>query len=45
MFERVLTDLLVVLNQRWHQRQRRPLPLSVAHANQYFKQLWIVDAW
>jgi hypothetical protein len=44
MFERVLTDLLVVLNQRWHQRQRRPLPLSVAHANQYFKQLWIVDA-
>ena len=44
MFERVLTDLLVTLNQRWSQRKKRPLPLSVAHANQYFEQLWIVDA-
>jgi hypothetical protein len=24
MFERVLNDLLVVLNPRWHQRQQRP---------------------
>ncbi|WP_222427368.1 IS4 family transposase, partial [Hyella patelloides] len=44
MFERVLNDLLVLLNQRWHQRQQRPLPLSVAYAERYFKQLWIVDA-
>jgi Transposase DDE domain len=44
MFEEVLTDLLVTLNQRWHQRQKRPLPMSVAHANQHFEQLWIVDA-
>ena len=44
LFERVLTDLLVVLKPRWHQRQKQPLPLSVAHANQYFEQLWIVDA-
>ena len=44
MFEEVLTDLLVTLNQRWHQRKKRPLPLSVAHANQHFEQLWIVDA-
>ncbi len=44
MFECVLTDLLVKLNQRWHQRQQRPLPLSVAQANQHFEQLWIVDA-
>lgn len=44
IFEGVLKELLVLLNQRWHQRQQRPLPLSVAHANQYFKQLWIVDA-
>jgi len=44
LFEKVLTDLLVILNQRWHQRQKRPLPVSVAHANQHFEQLWIVDA-
>jgi hypothetical protein len=44
MFEFVLSDLLVTLNQRWHQRQKRTLPLSVAHASQHFEQLWIVDA-
>lgn len=44
LFERVLNELLATLNQRWHQRKKRPLPLSVAHANQYFEQLWIVDA-
>ena len=44
MFEQVLNDLLVTLNQRWHQRQKRPLPASVAYANQHFQQLWIVDA-
>ena len=44
LFERVLSELLVTLNQRWSQRKKRLLPLSVAHANQYFEQLWIVDA-
>lgn len=44
LFERVLSELLVTLNQRWSQRKKRPLPKSVAHANQYFEQLWIVDA-
>ena len=44
LFEKVLTDLLVILNQKWHQRQKRPLPLGVAYANQYFQQIWIVDA-
>ena len=44
LFEKVLTELLVRLNQRWSQRKKRPLPLSVAHANQYFARLWIVDA-
>ena len=44
MFEQVLNDLLVTLNQRWHQRQKRPLPASVAYANQHFQQLSIVDA-
>ena len=44
MFETVLNDLLVTLNQRWHQRNKRTLPLSVNYASQYFEQLWIVDA-
>ena len=44
MFEGVLSDLLVTLNQRWHQRKKRKLPLSVNYASQHFQQLWIVDA-
>lgn len=44
MFERVLTELLVPLNQRWQERQKRQIPLSVAHASKQFKNLWIVDA-
>lgn len=44
MFKKVLTDLLVTLNQRWHQRKKRPLPLSVTYASQHFEQLWIADA-
>ena len=44
LFERVLNDLLVSLNQRWQQRQGRPLPLGLTHANQYFERMWIVDA-
>jgi len=44
MFEGVLNDLLVTLNQRWHQRKKRKLPLSVNYASLHFEQLWIVDA-
>lgn len=44
MFEGVLNDLLVTLNQRWHQRKKRQLPLSVNYASQHFQQIWIVDA-
>ena len=44
MFEGVLSDLLVILNQRWHQRKKRQLPLSINYASQHFEQLWIVDA-
>ena len=44
LFERVLNELLVTLNQRWYQRKKRPLPLSIAQANQHFEQTWIVDA-
>ncbi len=38
LFERVLGDLLITLNQRWHQRHQRTLPLSVTYASQYFEQ-------
>ena len=44
MFEGVLKELLVLLNQRWHQRQQRTIPLSRAHASQHYQRLWMVDA-
>ena len=44
LFERVLSDLLVTLNQRWCQRKKRTLPLSINYASQHFERLWIVDA-
>ena len=44
MFEGVLKELLVSLNQRWHQRQQRTIPLSLAHASQHYQRLWMVDA-
>lgn len=44
MFEKVLTELLVNLNQRWQQRENRPLPVSVAQAQRHFERVWIVDA-
>lgn len=43
MFERLLMQLLPQLRQQWQQRQRRPLPVSVAFAQQVFEQIWIVD--
>ena len=44
MFERVLTELLETLNQRWNSRTKRPLPTAIAYAEQHFQQIWIVDA-
>lgn len=44
MFEKVLTELLVPLNQRWQARQKRTRPLSMRHASQHFARFWIVDA-
>ena len=44
IFERVLNELLVTLEQRWHQRKMRPLPRSMTYASQYFERLWIVSA-
>ena len=43
LFERVFKDLLPQLHQRWHQRQSRPLPESIAYARQHFAQIWVAD--
>ncbi|MDY6786383.1 MAG: hypothetical protein SW833_28380 [Cyanobacteriota bacterium] len=44
LFERVLKDLLVPLNQRWQLWQKRENPPSIQKARQHFQRLWIVDA-
>ena len=43
LFERVLKELLPVLQQRWLGRHSRPLPESLAHARQHFEQIWVAD--
>lgn len=43
LFERVFKALLPHLDQRWHQRQKRPLPESIAYARQHFEQIWVAD--
>ncbi|VEP13846.1 transposase [Hyella patelloides LEGE 07179] len=44
MFEKVLNDLLVPLNQRWQQRQKRKSPLGITQAKKHFERIWIADA-
>ena len=44
LFERVLTELLVPINQRWQERKKRRIPIGVAHASKHFQNLWIADA-
>ena len=44
MFEKVLDDLLVPLNQKWQQRQKRKSPVGIAQAQKHFERIWIVDA-
>jgi hypothetical protein len=43
LFERVFFDLLPLLQQRWIERHRRPLPESITYARQHFGHLWIAD--
>lgn len=43
LFERVFKELLPQLQQRWHHRQNRPLPESIAHARGHFEQIWVAD--
>lgn len=44
LFERVLKELLVPLNQRWQERQQRKIPPSLKKALEHFPRLWIMDA-
>jgi hypothetical protein len=43
LFERVLKDMLPSLQQRWVQRQDRPLPESLAYASEHFAHIWVAD--
>ena len=43
LFESVLKELLPQLQQRWHERQGRPLPESISYARQHFEQIWVAD--
>lgn len=43
LFERVLHDLLPLLQARWHTRQQRPLPTAVKWARSHFDHIWAED--
>jgi len=43
LFERVYKDLLPHLEERWEQRQQRPLPLSIRIASEQFDQILVAD--
>lgn len=43
LFERVFHDLLPLLQARWHQRQKRPLPAALKWARSHFEQIWAAD--
>ena len=43
LFEHVFHDLLPQLQARWHQRQKRPLPVAVKYAHKHFENIWIAD--
>jgi len=43
IFERILKGLLPRIKVRWEARTNRPLPPSIAIANQYFENIWAAD--
>ena len=43
LFERVFKALLPKLNERWQQRQTRPLPPSIAYAANHYEHIWAID--
>jgi hypothetical protein len=43
LFERVYKDVLPMMKERWAGRRKRPLPASIAFANNHFEHIWAVD--
>ncbi len=43
LFERVLKEILPLLKEKWHKRNRRPLPESVQFTLTKFEKIWIAD--
>lgn len=43
LFERVFKEILPQLQQRWQQRVKRPLPVSINEALKHFDQIWAAD--
>lgn len=43
LFEGVLKEILPQLQSRWAERQKRPLPESLAYARQHFERIWVAD--
>jgi hypothetical protein len=43
LFERVFKEILPQLQQRWQQRVKRPLPVSINLALKHFDRIWAVD--
>ncbi len=43
LFERVLKEILPLLEEKWHSRNSRPLPESVQFTLTRFEKIWIAD--
>ncbi len=43
LFERVFKEILPQLQQRWQQRVKRPLPVSINEALKHFDRIWAAD--
>jgi hypothetical protein len=43
LFEKVFRELIPEFNQKWHRRQKRPLPESVEYTRAKFAKIWICD--
>lgn len=43
LFEKVFKEILPLLKEKWHSRNRRPLPESVQFTLTKFEKIWIAD--
>nr|ADN18341.1 transposase IS4 [Gloeothece verrucosa PCC 7822] len=43
LFEKVFKEILPLLKEKWHSRNRRPLPESVQFTLTRFEKIWIAD--